>query len=102
MTADAPDPAVAPPPADDPTDGRNARRRAAALAGHEADPERARDLLADPDPGVRATALRALVRTGAATVAEVAGAWADAAPEVRRSAAEVVAAADAPFAVDDP
>ena len=107
MTADAstpPDPAregAARAPTEGEVAARNERRRAAALAGHTEDPDGARDLLADPDPGVRATALRALARTGSVTVADVAGAWADAEPEVRRAAAEVVAAADAPFEPDD-
>jgi len=107
MTADTPFPPDPAPPtdaraaADDDATSRNQRRRAAALAGHTQDPDGARDLLADPDPGVRATALRALARTGSVTVTDVAGAWADAEPEVRRAAAEVVAAADAPFEPDD-
>jgi HEAT repeat protein len=106
MTDDAASPPDPPPttpgraPADDAS--RNDRRRAAALAGHTPDPDGARDLLADPDAGVRATALRALARIGSVTVGDVAGAWADAAPEVRRAAAEVVAAADAPFEATDP
>ena len=40
------------------------RRRRAALAGHDGDSAMARSLLDDPDPGVRATALGALVRIG--------------------------------------
>jgi HEAT repeat protein len=79
---------------------RNAQRRLAALAGHDGDETAARDHLVDPDPGVRATALRALARTRHVTVADLAGAWADAAPEVRRAAAEVVAAPDSPFGLD--
>jgi HEAT repeat protein len=95
------------PPSDPPDDpgratpddeaARNARRRAAALAGHATDGDGGRALLSDPDPGVRATALRAVARSGVVTVGDVAGAWADAEPEVRRAAAEVVAAADSRF-----
>jgi HEAT repeat protein len=67
------------------------RRRRAALAGHEGDAPAARRLLADPDPGVRATALGALARLGVVTDAEVAAAAADPDPTVRSRAAEVVA-----------
>jgi HEAT repeat protein len=62
------------------------RRRRAALAGHEGDAAGARDLLADPDPGVRATAVGALTRLGAITEAEVAAALTDPDPAVRRRA----------------
>jgi len=65
------------------------RRRAAALAGHTGDPSGARSLLADPDPGVRATALGALGRLGQAGEADVVAALADPSPEVRRRACEV-------------
>lgn len=67
------------------------RRRAAAVAGHTGDEETARDLLAGAGsgPGVRATALAALARMGAATDADVAGALADPAAQVRRRACEV-------------
>jgi HEAT repeat protein len=69
-----------------------ARRRRAAIAGHEGDVATARELLADPDAGVRATALGALARAGAVTAGDVAAAAADAAPVVRIRAAEVLAA----------
>ena len=65
------------------------RRRAAALAGHTGDIGAARTLLADPDPGVRATALGALGRLGQAAVGDVAQALADPSPDVRRRACEV-------------
>ncbi len=69
-----------------------ARRRAAALSGHRGDVATARDLLADPDPGVRATALGALHRAHALDGPVLDGALADPAPPVRRRAAELVAA----------
>ena len=103
MTTDpTPDPAPPLPASTEDAAARNERRRRAALAGHDVDEAGARELLADPDPGVRATALRALARAGFVTIADVAGAWADADPSVRRGAAEVVAAGDAPFDLADP
>jgi HEAT repeat protein len=68
------------------------RRRAAALAGHTGDPARARALLDDADPGVRATALGALGRLGQADAAAVGAALADPSPEVRRRACRVAVA----------
>lgn len=65
------------------------RRRRAALAGHEGDLATARALLDDPDGEVRATALGAVARLGAATGADVGRALRDAAPTVRRRACEV-------------
>jgi HEAT repeat protein len=65
------------------------RRRAAALAGHTGDPEGARALLGDPDPGVRATALGALGRLGEAGIADVRAGLSDPSPEVRRRACKV-------------
>lgn len=65
------------------------RRRAAALAGHTDDPSGARSLLADADPGVRATALGALGRLGKAGGHDVRAALADPSPEVRRRACQV-------------
>ncbi len=67
------------------------RRRRAALAGHEGDAATARDLLGDPDPGVRATALGALARSGALTADDLASAAIDPDPGVRRRAAGVAA-----------
>jgi len=68
------------------------RRRAAALAGHIGDQAGARALLADPDPGVRATALGALGRMGLVVEDDVRAALADPSPEVRRRACEVAVA----------
>ena len=67
------------------------RRRAAALAGHRGEPSAARALLGDPSPVVRATALAALARLGAARAREVEAALADPDPGVRRRACEVAA-----------
>ena len=79
---------------------RVARRRDAALAGHRGDSDAARALLADPDPGVRGTALGALVRAGAARSSDFIPAVADPAGAVRRRAAELLAAWS-PSADDD-
>jgi hypothetical protein len=68
-----------------------ARRRAVALAGHEGDRATARTGLADPDPGVRATALGALERLRGLTAEELVAALADPSPVVRRRACEAVA-----------
>ena len=65
------------------------RRRRAALAGHLGDAAGARALLADPDPGVRATALGALGRLGQAGPAELAAALADPVAAVRERACRV-------------
>lgn len=67
------------------------RRRSAALAGHQGDVPTARALLTDPDPGVRATALGALVRCDALTPADLRAALADPERAVRRRAAEEAA-----------
>jgi HEAT repeat protein len=64
-------------------------RRRAALAGHTGDVAAARALLADPRPDVRATALGALGRLGAAGPVDLAAALSDPAPEVRRRACQV-------------
>lgn len=69
----------------------HARRREAALAGHTGDAVAARRALADPDAGVRATALAALGRLGVLTAADLDGALTDPAPSVRSSACEVAA-----------
>lgn len=74
------------------------RRRAAAIAGHHGEATAARDLVADDDPGVRATALAALARAGALTGAEVAAGLADPDPGVRRRACEVAAGPGTPRA----
>ena len=66
-----------------------ARRSAAAAAGHTGDEAGARALLDDPAASVRATALAALARLGAATDADVRAALADAEPAERRRALAV-------------
>ncbi|HEX3393208.1 MAG TPA: HEAT repeat domain-containing protein [Acidimicrobiales bacterium] len=70
------------------------RRRAVALAGHTGDVDTARAHLHDPAPVVRSTALAALARLGAATIAEVREALGDEEPTVRRRACEVTTAVD--------
>lgn len=65
------------------------RRRRAARAGHQGDEATARGLLADADPGVRATALGALARLGAATPSDAVAGLADPDPVVRRRACAV-------------
>jgi len=70
-----------------------ARRRSAALAGHRGDVAEARSFLHDPDPGVRGTALGALVRAGAVTVGELLDALDDPDRSVRRRAVEEAAGA---------
>lgn len=67
------------------------RRRHAALAGYRGDEAAARALLGDPVATVRATALGALARMGAATEADLAAALSDADPSVRRRGCEVAA-----------
>lgn len=67
------------------------RRRDAALAGHAGDEAAARAALVDGDPGVRGTALGALVRLGAATADDVRPLLADPDVAVRVRAAEEAA-----------
>ena len=74
---------------------RTTRRRRAAIAGHQGDHGTARALLTDADPGVRATALGALVRTGAVTLADASAAAEDPDPGVRRRLAELLPSIDA-------
>ncbi|MFP5317409.1 MAG: HEAT repeat domain-containing protein [Acidimicrobiia bacterium] len=69
------------------------RRRRAVLAGHAGDEETVRALLTDGDGEVRAAALGALARLGAAQPDDVHTALADPEPAVRRRACEVAAAA---------
>ena len=64
-----------------------------ALAGHTGDIDTARAALDDPEPGVRGTALGALVRLGAVTAEELRRALTDVDPGVRRRAAEAAARA---------
>src|SRR5690606_1790654 len=66
-------------------------RRAVAEAGHTGDEARARRALAEPDPGLRATALGALDRMGRLGHDDLAAALGDPSPEVRRRACELVA-----------
>jgi HEAT repeat protein len=68
------------------------RRTSAVVAGHEGDERAARALLSDDAPAVRASALGALARMGAATDRDVAVALADPDPTVRRRALEVAVA----------
>lgn len=67
------------------------RRRAVALAGHQGDEAVARRGLGDPAAAVRATALGALERLHALTLADVTEALADPSPAVQQRACEVVA-----------
>jgi HEAT repeat protein len=65
------------------------RRRTVIIAGHQADATTAAAHLDDPDATVRAAALGALDRLGSLTHEHITAAFADAAPEVRRRAAEL-------------
>jgi HEAT repeat protein len=69
------------------------RRRSAVLAGHRGDEAAARALLDDADPTVRVAALGALARMRTLARPEVAAAFADPDPEVRRRACEVAVVA---------
>lgn len=69
-----------------------ARRREAARAGHRGDEGAARALLGDEEPGVRATALGALARTGRVCPDDLTAALGDPHPAVRRRGLEEVAA----------
>jgi HEAT repeat protein len=73
-----------------------ARRTDALLAGHTGDIPEARRALSDPAAAVRAAALGALDRAGGLERGELEAALADPAPEVRRRALRVAAAALAP------
>jgi HEAT repeat protein len=70
-------------------EGSNARRRAAAIAGHTGDERAARAALRDPAHEVRASALGALARIGVLAPFEVSAALGDPAPEVRRRACDL-------------
>jgi HEAT repeat protein len=73
------------------TADRLARRRVVAVAGHDGDAATARAALADTDPSVRATALRAMERAEALTDDDVRSALSDPAPTVRRRALTLAA-----------
>jgi HEAT repeat protein len=82
----------------------SARRRRAALAGHQGDEAGARALISDPVPAVRATALAALARLDRLTAADLTTALSDDDASVRRRAAELAArllGADLLPALDD-
>jgi HEAT repeat protein len=68
-----------------------ARRRAAAVAGHQGDADGARRFLDDPEPSVRATALGALARAGSLAGADLVAGLADPSAVVRARAAELAA-----------
>jgi HEAT repeat protein len=70
------------------------RRRRAVLAGHEGNEAAARHLLAGGDGPVRAAALGALGRMGAATAADVGRGLEDPDPVVRRRACQVAVGVD--------
>ena len=67
------------------------RRRAAAVAGHRGDRAQARAYLHDDEPAVRASALRALERSGDLDAPLLAAALEDPAPGVRVTALELAA-----------
>ena len=74
-------------------------------AGFRGDVDTAREALGDPEPLVRASALRALRRLGTLTADEIETASADPDREVRRTAAELAAdepRADVARLIDDP
>ncbi|MGO9881328.1 MAG: HEAT repeat domain-containing protein [Acidimicrobiales bacterium] len=83
-----------------------ARRRGdAAAAGHTGDETAARAFFTDPDAGVRAAALGALVRMGRATPQDAQSGLADVDPRARRYACELGAdlpGADFAALLDDP
>jgi HEAT repeat protein len=70
----------------------SSNRRRAAVAGHEGDVSAARALLTHADGDVRATALGALARLGAATLDDIDRAVLDPSPVVRRRACAVAVA----------
>ena len=72
-------------------DDAAARRRTAALAGHQDDPAAARDALADLEPSVRATGIGALERLGLLTGGDLVALLDDPSPVVRRRACEAAA-----------
>jgi HEAT repeat protein len=101
------DPEQAPDDAPDATARSTRLRRELAIAGHLGDASAPRDALSDPDPGVRATALKALHRQGVLDDETLAAACGDPAASVRRCAAELASRhrGDAPALLgllDDP
>jgi len=70
---------------------RGLRRRRVAVAGHRGDAATARAHLDDPDPAVRATALRALARLEVLTGDDLRRAARDPHPVVRRATAALIA-----------
>ena len=68
------------------------RRRDAARAGHAGDIDAARSFLSDADPGVRATAIGALLRAGGLDEAVVTAGLHDPSPVVRSRACEAAIA----------
>jgi HEAT repeat protein len=62
-----------------------------ALAGHKGDPATARAALADPDAGLRVTAIGALERLGVLGASDIEAGLADPATSVRRRACEAAA-----------
>ncbi len=72
-------------------DDSGAARRAAAVAGHRGEEAVARSLLAHDDAAVRATALGALERMGAASPSDVEALLVDRSSTVRRRACEAAA-----------
>jgi len=67
-----------------------------AIAGHSGDVNSARAALGHSDPAIRATAIAALERLGELAASDLATAFSDQSPLVRRRAAEVAAAHDEP------
>ncbi len=80
-----------------PSDPEAMKRRTDVMAaGHRGDAPVARQGLDDPNDKVRAAALGALLRAGAATVADVLAAFRDQSAVVRRRAAEVAVTVSGP------
>jgi HEAT repeat protein len=75
---------------------QTARRREAALAGHAGDIGAATSLLSDPDPVVRATAMRALARANALSTEVLVAGSADRDAIVRMGTLELVASRGEP------
>lgn len=78
------------------TDSAGQRRQRAALAGHRGDLDTIRELVADPEWRVRASALRALHRSSSITQGDLTRSLSDPRPEVRIVAVELAATTAAP------